>query len=105
MNESLGHEVQLFDFFFCSVCFSLKLECEKLASEKTEMQRHYVMVRSVLLFLSAPLLHGEGKTCGTQTNKVDTMKATPASAVALAPPPNSRVQTRCVVRLAQRVAV
>lgn len=32
------------------VCFqhdiglSLKLECEKLASEKTEMQRHYVMV-------------------------------------------------------------
>lgn len=23
---------------------SLKLECEKLASEKTEMQRHYVMV-------------------------------------------------------------
>lgn len=29
------------------VFFSLKLECEKLASEKTEMQRHYVMVRSV----------------------------------------------------------
>lgn len=27
-------------FCFCS----LKLECEKLASEKTEMQRHYVMV-------------------------------------------------------------
>uniref|UniRef100_A0A4W3HZ08 Groucho/TLE N-terminal Q-rich domain-containing protein n=1 Tax=Callorhinchus milii TaxID=7868 RepID=A0A4W3HZ08_CALMI len=26
-------------FFF----FSLKMECEKLASEKTEMQRHYVM--------------------------------------------------------------
>lgn len=26
---------------------SLKLECEKLASEKTEMQRHYVMVRGV----------------------------------------------------------
>lgn len=23
---------------------SLKLECEKLASDKTEMQRHYVMV-------------------------------------------------------------
>ena len=23
---------------------SLKMECEKLASEKTEMQRHYVMV-------------------------------------------------------------
>ncbi|XP_022835725.1 protein groucho-like isoform X2 [Spodoptera litura] len=23
---------------------TLKLECEKLASEKTEMQRHYVMV-------------------------------------------------------------
>ena len=28
-------------FFFCS----LKLECEKLVQEKTEMQRHYVMVR------------------------------------------------------------
>jgi hypothetical protein len=26
--------------FYCS----LKLECEKLAQEKTEMQRHYVMV-------------------------------------------------------------
>lgn len=24
--------------------FRLKLECEKLAQEKTEMQRHYVMV-------------------------------------------------------------
>lgn len=28
----------------CDCFFSLKLECEKLASEKTEMQRHYVMV-------------------------------------------------------------
>lgn len=28
--------------------FRLKLECEKLASEKTEMQRHYVMVSEVL---------------------------------------------------------
>uniref|UniRef100_A0A4W5RHB3 Groucho/TLE N-terminal Q-rich domain-containing protein n=1 Tax=Hucho hucho TaxID=62062 RepID=A0A4W5RHB3_9TELE len=27
---------------------SLKLECEKLASEKTEMQRHYIMVSSIL---------------------------------------------------------
>ncbi|CAG5861382.1 unnamed protein product, partial [Menidia menidia] len=26
---------------------SLKLECEKLASEKTEMQRHYIMVSSI----------------------------------------------------------
>lgn len=25
-------------------CHSLKMECEKLAQEKTEMQRHYVMV-------------------------------------------------------------
>lgn len=33
------------------------------------------------------------------------MKATPASAVALAPPPNSRVQTRSVVPSAQHVAV
>ena len=29
---------------FSCVLHSLKLECEKLASEKTEMQRHYVMV-------------------------------------------------------------
>lgn len=31
--------------------FRLKIECEKLASEKTEMQRHYVMVRH---FVSSP---------------------------------------------------
>lgn len=31
-------------FVFRSFRFRLKLECEKLASEKTEMQRHYVMV-------------------------------------------------------------
>ena len=30
---------------FLSLCCSLKLECEKLATEKTEIQRHYVMVR------------------------------------------------------------
>lgn len=34
----------------CDLFCSLKLECEKLASEKTEMQRHYVMV-SLLVFL------------------------------------------------------
>lgn len=34
------------------VFFSLKLECEKLASEKTEMQRHYVMVRSFVTLSS-----------------------------------------------------
>lgn len=32
---------------FFSLSRSLKLECEKLASEKTEMQRHYVMVRDL----------------------------------------------------------
>lgn len=31
--------------FFCS----LKLECEKLATEKTEIQRHYVMVRQTCI--------------------------------------------------------
>lgn len=30
--------------FLSNLPASLKLECEKLASEKTEMQRHYVMV-------------------------------------------------------------
>ena len=32
-------------FYMCVyIYFSLKMECEKLAQEKTEMQRHYVMV-------------------------------------------------------------
>ena len=40
----------------CLLWHSLKMECEKLAQEKTEMQRHYVMVclsicRCVLLFV------------------------------------------------------
>lgn len=30
--------------------YSLKLECEKLAGEKIEIQRHYVMVRFYLFF-------------------------------------------------------
>lgn len=38
---------------------SLKLECEKLASEKTEMQRHYVMVRGL-----ACQVGGEGNKAG-----------------------------------------
>lgn len=32
--------------------FSLKLDCEKLANEKTEMQRHYVMVGKIYLGLN-----------------------------------------------------
>lgn len=40
---------------FSSVC-SLKLECEKLASEKTEMQRHYIMVSPIT---SLPKLYGD----------------------------------------------
>ena len=36
---------KIFSFFFHSfVLNSLKMECEKLVQEKTEMQRHYVMV-------------------------------------------------------------
>ena len=30
---------------------SLKMECEKLAQEKTEMQRHYVMVSVYVEFV------------------------------------------------------
>lgn len=37
----------LYYFDSVSVLGSLKLECEKLASEKTEMQRHYVMVSPI----------------------------------------------------------
>lgn len=38
--------------FHSSLCCSLKLECEKLATEKTEIQRHYVMVRHTHTHLS-----------------------------------------------------
>lgn len=34
-------------------CFSLKLECEKLASEKIEIQRHYVMVSNKIIEISS----------------------------------------------------
>lgn len=34
----------------CFYNFSLKLECEKLAQEKTEIQRQYIMVRQFLSF-------------------------------------------------------
>ena len=34
---------------FSSIC-SLKMDCEKLVQEKTEMQRHYVMVRLIRFF-------------------------------------------------------
>lgn len=55
-TEGLGSNVFKFahlekfllkQMLYIDLFFSLKLECEKLASEKTEMQRHYVMVRSV----------------------------------------------------------
>uniref|UniRef100_A0A7N6BY26 Groucho/TLE N-terminal Q-rich domain-containing protein n=1 Tax=Anabas testudineus TaxID=64144 RepID=A0A7N6BY26_ANATE len=42
--ESLDRIKEEFQFLQAQY-HSLKLECEKLASEKTEMQRHYVMVR------------------------------------------------------------
>lgn len=49
-----------FYLFFCR----LKLECEKLASEKTEMQRHYVMVseraKILLMMIESVELLGEG---------------------------------------------
>lgn len=41
--ESLDRIKEEFQFLQAQY-HSLKLECEKLASEKTEMQRHYVMV-------------------------------------------------------------
>ena len=34
--------------------FSLKLECDKLASEKSEMQRHYVMVSQPGVWWAGP---------------------------------------------------
>ena len=36
---------------------SLKLECEKLAGEKMEIQRHYVMVKKKIPKLVSVLMH------------------------------------------------
>uniref|UniRef100_A0A672J793 Transducin-like enhancer protein 1 n=1 Tax=Salarias fasciatus TaxID=181472 RepID=A0A672J793_SALFA len=54
--ESLDRIKEEFQFLQAQY-HSLKLECEKLASEKTEMQRHYVMVRSMC---SQHLTHNHG---------------------------------------------
>uniref|UniRef100_A0A669EHX9 Transducin-like enhancer protein 1 n=1 Tax=Oreochromis niloticus TaxID=8128 RepID=A0A669EHX9_ORENI len=51
--ESLDRIKEEFQFLQAQY-HSLKLECEKLASEKTEMQRHYVMSLSICVCL---LLH------------------------------------------------
>lgn len=42
---------------------SLKLECEKLASEKTEMQRHYVMVSFIDYLCMCVCVHVCMKVC------------------------------------------
>lgn len=49
--------------FFCS----LKLECEKLATEKTEIQRHYVMVRQTRIHIHNLVLHQMRDTSKHQT--------------------------------------
>lgn len=41
-------------------CFSLKLDCEKLASEKIEIQRHYVMVSRKMISQSRYGIHDHG---------------------------------------------
>ena len=43
INETCERIKEEFNFIQ-SQYHSLKMECEKLAQEKTEMQRHYVMV-------------------------------------------------------------
>jgi len=53
-------------------CFSLKMEFEKLAQEKTEMQRHYVMVSTSCQYLTFFLTGGsvvEWLACWTQAQK------------------------------------
>uniref|UniRef100_A0A8C8FGS9 Groucho/TLE N-terminal Q-rich domain-containing protein n=1 Tax=Oncorhynchus tshawytscha TaxID=74940 RepID=A0A8C8FGS9_ONCTS len=57
--ESLDRIKEEFQFLQAQY-HSLKLECEKLASEKTEMQRHYVMVSpisTIYVQLSTSQLH------------------------------------------------
>uniref|UniRef100_A0A672SJA7 Transducin-like enhancer protein 1 n=1 Tax=Sinocyclocheilus grahami TaxID=75366 RepID=A0A672SJA7_SINGR len=46
--ETLDHIKEEFQLFQAQY-HSLKLECEKLASEKTEMHRHYIMVRAEIV--------------------------------------------------------
>ena len=42
-------KISALNCFLSCYIFSLKLDCEKLVQEKTEMQRHYVMVSFALL--------------------------------------------------------
>uniref|UniRef100_A0A674MMI6 Transducin-like enhancer protein 1 n=1 Tax=Takifugu rubripes TaxID=31033 RepID=A0A674MMI6_TAKRU len=53
--ESLDRIKEEFQFLQAQY-HSLKLECEKLAGEKTEMQRHYVMVSPRLILTPVPVL-------------------------------------------------
>ena len=39
-----------------SLSLSLKLECDKLASEKSEMQRHYIMVSKCVRVCASKIL-------------------------------------------------
>lgn len=55
----LGYDTHQNSFFPHSLYCSLKLECEKLATEKTEIQRHYVMVRHTLHATTKILLYTE----------------------------------------------
>lgn len=48
VQKNIGFVLWSTHAFSFYVLNSLKLECEKLASEKTEMQRHYVMVSKLL---------------------------------------------------------
>lgn len=47
----------LFSFTRSFINFSLKMDCEKLMQEKTEMQRHYVMVSTNFTAMSAGLVN------------------------------------------------
>ena len=49
INETCERIKEEFNFIQ-SQYHSLKMECEKLAQEKTEMQRHYVMVSNDELY-------------------------------------------------------
>uniref|UniRef100_A0A7N8XZG0 Transducin-like enhancer protein 1 n=1 Tax=Mastacembelus armatus TaxID=205130 RepID=A0A7N8XZG0_9TELE len=66
--ESLDRIKEEFQFLQAQY-HSLKLECEKLASEKTEMQRHYVMTEiakrlNTICAQVIPFLSQEVSTCG-----------------------------------------
>lgn len=77
-------------FLFLSLSHSLKLECEKLATEKTEIQRHYVMVsegvrlKAFFRFFASPSNRGPSGTAVRLAGQLFKEDVTPAFVMVMA---------------------